>query len=73
MRNNDYLEKYINSLEKNLYPNITYLIKNELIAFTTTYTYIWKDEIFSKNKDNNYGEQDASTVGLLNAIKSFQE
>lgn len=27
----------------------------------------------SKNKDNNYGEQDASTVGLLNAIKSFQE
>lgn len=52
MRNNDYLEKYINSLEKNLYPNITYLIKNELIAFTTTYTYIWKGEIFSKNKDN---------------------
>ena len=29
MRNNDYLEKYINSLEKNLYPNITYLIKNQ--------------------------------------------
>ena len=52
MRNNDYLEKYINSLEKNLYPNITYLIKNELIAFTTTNTYIWKSEIFSKNKDN---------------------
>lgn len=52
MRNNDYLEKYINSLEKNLYPNITYLIKDELIKFTTTYSYIWKSEIFSKNKDN---------------------
>ena len=27
----------------------------------------------TKNKDNNYADQDASTVGLLNAIKSFQE
>ncbi len=27
----------------------------------------------SKDKNNNYGEQDASTVGLLNAIKDFQK
>jgi hypothetical protein len=51
MINKNYLEDYINNLEKSLYPNITYLIKNELIDFIIKYSNEWKDEIFSKNKD----------------------
>lgn len=53
MINKNYLEDYINNLEKSLYPNITYLIKNELIDFIIKYSNEWKDEIFSKNKDIN--------------------
>jgi hypothetical protein len=53
MINKNYLEDYINNLEKSLYPNITYLIKNELLDFIVDYSYIWKNEIFSKNKDIN--------------------
>jgi hypothetical protein len=41
MINKNYLEDYINNLEKSLYPNITYLIKNELIDFIIKYSNEW--------------------------------
>lgn len=63
MIDKNYVEEHINNLEKSLYPNITYLIKNELTNFIMIHSENWKKEIFSQNKQNK----------KISSLKSFYE